>query len=231
MNKQPKKILYDYIADLRECLRIDSTAKNFSMEKVCKEQLNIYVSIVPFKTPGLRGMAYPETKDTKEVILLNARRQQKEQNFDCCHELIHLLRHHANDSQSFSCYEKIRPNQNPFYEWEANEGAAEMIMPYKRIIPDFVNIYHHLPMKKRFECPQTSIMEILATKYNVSPLMATYRMENLKYELAMYCAGVDINTILPISKNELHRRSIHMEKVRYADLLKLAKERRQVEAQ
>lgn len=222
MDKRPKKILYDYVDSLRQCLSIDAKNRDFNVINICREQLGICVKTIPFKTPGLRGMAYPETGDTGRVIILNSRRQRNEQNFDCCHELIHLLRHHPNKAQSFSCYEKIRPNQSPFYEWEANEGAAELVMPYKLIIPDFVNTYHTLVTRQRVECPEVSTMEVLAEKYNVSPLMAQYRIDNLKFELAFYCSGHDINSIVPSSKGEQHKRNIHMEKVRYMDLIDLA---------
>ena len=119
-NKGSKAKLYRYIGDLRECLHIDSTVRGFSIPEICRERLGVMVTEIPFKTPGLRGMAYPETKETQDTIILNAHRSKHEQNFDCAHEYIHLLRHRTNRSQSFSCYEKVRPNQNPFFEWEAN---------------------------------------------------------------------------------------------------------------
>ena len=218
-NKGSKAKLYRYIGDLRECLHIDSTVRGFSIPEICRERLGVMVTEIPFKTPGLRGMAYPETKETQDTIILNAHRSKHEQNFDCAHEYIHLLRHRTNRSQSFSCYEKVRPNQNPFFEWEANVGAAELIMPFQVIIPDFVEYYHRKEEELGKEKAEKASIAMLAGKYHVTPKMIEFRLNNLKYELAFYCAGCEIDKIEPLSKRQQIQHNIDMDRFDFSVLI------------
>lgn len=214
-----KAKLYRYISDLRECLHIDSTVRGFSMVDMCRERFNVMVTEIPFVTPGLRGMAYPETRETQDLIILNSHRNKREQNFDCSHEFIHLLRHQVSGAQSFSCYEKVRPNQNPFYEWEANEGAAELIMPFRQVIPDFVKYFHEKEEESDKIRAEKASIAMLAGKYHVTPKMMEYRLANLKYELALYCAGCTMDTIVPLSKRQQLAQNVNMDRFDFSILI------------
>lgn len=67
--------------------------------------------------------------------MLNARHSVEELNFDCGHELIHLTKHRGLGLSSFHCFDTLKPKQDPFIEWEANEGAAELTVPYRSFLP------------------------------------------------------------------------------------------------
>ena len=45
--------------------------------------------------------------------------------------MIHLALHRRLEQKTFNCFDKVQANQNPFTEWQANEGAAEFFVPYK----------------------------------------------------------------------------------------------------
>lgn len=57
-------------------------------------------------------------------ILLNSSLSFPEKNFYGTHELIHIYTNTDNPGQSFNCYDTVKPDQNSYIEWIANEGAA-----------------------------------------------------------------------------------------------------------
>lgn len=57
-----------------------------------------------FKTIGFCGAAFPG--DKKDTIILNSNRSPKQLNFDCGHEIIHLIKHKEQVDGTFTCFEK-----------------------------------------------------------------------------------------------------------------------------
>lgn len=149
-----------------------------------------------FKTPGLCGIAM--VGDKTDSIILNSNRSPTEQNFDCAHELIHLSIHrHIQDN--FNCFAKAKPKQNTFYEWQANEGAAQFLVPYQDFIPRFLSCRLH---------SICNIQEILANYYHVSEYVISIRINNLSYEIDQYSEGVPLEDIKLLSRKQREKEGI-----------------------
>lgn len=133
INYCTKEDLYRYINDLKKCMGIDPMKIGIDLYSACQKINGIKMEVVDFSDRSLRGMSVPR----ENIILLNSSRTPIERNFDCGHELIHVVKHKNENFQTFNCFDKLRPQQNPFLEWQANEGAAEMLVPYKIFIPMF----------------------------------------------------------------------------------------------
>ena len=162
---------------------------------------------IPFKTRGLRGMSYPGTKPQPDIILLNSKRSEIEQNFDCAHELVHLTIHRNLNKQVFNCFDRsTAPNQDPFLEWQANEGAAEFFVPYKVFIPHLKECIGNNPSKGDIE----DFRHYAADLYCVPPAVIKYRIESLKYEILQYYSGISIDDLQIISKRQQERMGLYI---------------------
>lgn len=155
------------------------------------KRMHVKIETVPFKTNGLRGMSVVGDKDNCDIILLNSCRTQAEQNFDCGHETLHLNLHRHLDRKTFNCFDGPTANQDPYLEWQANEGAAEFLIPS----------YIFIPMVRRtinYDMPQCEIDRFkneAATKFKVPASVIGHRLDNLKYEILQYFIGGDIRHI------------------------------------
>ena len=183
--------LYNYIESMRLSLEIADCHYPLKTKRV-SDCFGIKVASVAFQTPGLRGMAIKGRVPLKDdVILLNSFRREVDQNFDCGHEIIHLLRHRRQGAQTFQCFEKAKVSQVGFMEWQANEGAAELIVPYKKFIPLFVegvsDCYDYFDYDM--------LLHELAQIYNVPKTVITFRIESLKYEISQYESNINIDDI------------------------------------
>ena len=195
-----KKGLYNEVAKIKEELGMWRNAYNFNIIDYCIND-GTHVEIVPFKTPGLRGMAAIGNKEQGDIILLNSHRNKTEQNFDCAHEVVHLYLHRYIGQNTFNCFDTVRHTQNPYLEWHANEGAAEMFVPYKIFLPLVKekignSTDYHIIEKARYE---------LASIFNVPETVIRLRLENLKYEIQQYMNGVPLEEveILSLKKQQL----------------------------
>ena len=121
-----KNSLYKKVQYIRNHLKITYLDYPLDSLKLCSEVLGKKMGYAPFKAPALRGIAAIDKNDYQnDVILLNSARTKIEQNFDCAHEIIHTIAHrNLPGITSFSCFETVGKKQDPFIEWQANEGAA-----------------------------------------------------------------------------------------------------------
>jgi hypothetical protein len=89
-------------------------------------------------------------------------------------------------------------------EWQANEGAAQFLMPYQSFIPNYC--YLHDKLYANFAPQQAYDMQIaaLAGNYMVGEMAVKFRMDSLKSEIAQYIDGVDINKIKVVSGRKRH---------------------------
>lgn len=203
-----KAELYDAISYLRAYFNINWCDYPINSMYYCESTNEISVLPVPFITKGLRGMAVLGNQLQKDIILLNQNRSHEELNFDCGHELMHLF-FHRNKKMSFKCFEKIKPQQNKYLEWQANEGAAEFLVPYKLFLPIVKQSY------EGFYSWQ-DIMEfrmVAAKRFNVSESVINYRLENLKYELLQYLMGIPLGNVKFLSNNQQLARGIHVNSI------------------
>lgn len=143
-------------------------------------------------------MAVPaETKDDINCIIVNSNLSYEEQNFHGLHEFIHLICREKYRGQTFNCFDKVKPNQNPYIEWVANEGAAELALPYKDVLPF---IKDTLPTLEKEMFPVSKMSRMLAKSHLVSPAVVQNRLDNLKYELFQYLNGIPLNEVQILSR-------------------------------
>ena len=149
-----------------------------------------------FKTPGLCGIAMVGNKI--DTIVLNSNRTAEEQNFDCGHELLHLIEHRQ-VQDSFNCFTKAKPQQNTFHEWQANEGSAQLLVPYQDFIPRFASSLNNNVI---------GIQGILAEHYHVTTQVINIRMDSLAYELDQFREGTHLDCLELLSRKQRRQRGI-----------------------
>lgn len=102
------------------------------------------------------------------LVLLNAARPCESRRFSLAHELVHLWLH-----------PKRPPGQpqDPCREWQANDGAAELLIPYRALAP--------LVVRNRVLLREDPALlaRIVAQRFEVSQTQAKYRLR------ALYGAG------------------------------------------
>ena len=131
-----------------------------------------------------------------DTIVLNEKRSPEEQNFDYAHELMHLA-HHRNLSSRFNCFSEVQLQQNSYIQWQANEGATQLLVPYQDFIPRFLRDYDSQKIFEFFD-----IIGTLAFHYGVTPQVILNRIECLSYEMDQYLQGVDLCSLKFLSKNQ-----------------------------
>ncbi|WP_206460206.1 ImmA/IrrE family metallo-endopeptidase [Anaerovorax sp. IOR16] len=209
-----KVTLYKRIEEHRN--RWGVTLSNYPINTIelCKSFKHLTVKEVPFFTTGLRGLATKRnTFDGMDIIILNENRNAQEKNFDCGHELIHLVEHRNAKTQSFHCFEKAMPNQNKFMEWQANEGSAELILPYKIFIKQFCDdIIDAKRLGINVRRNACFVAESYAQRYNVTESFIKNRVKSLAYEMCQYYSGTDLDDLKILSRSQLSTQNIDLKK-------------------
>lgn len=197
MEYNAKQDLYDFV----EKFKYDFNIKIYPFDTVsfCNNSKNIELIYRKFNTPGLCGVSFLGKKTN--TVILNANRNSLELNFDCGHEMIHIFRHKNKNDGYFACTEKF---QNSFLEWEANEGAAELLLPYRQLLTLIKDNWNSL-------CDCWSVEKFktyISQRFNVPYTVVTNRIENLKYETMQYICGTPLNNIELLSNNQQNKRGI-----------------------
>lgn len=172
--------------------------------KLCSVISNVKIAAIPFKTWDLRGMVSLAKNDNENnVILVNSNKSFEEQNFHGFHELMHIPTVDE-PGTILRCYERVKPNQDSYLEWLANEGAAEFTVPYKILLPIIKDRYSDLiqGFGTWDFCTEYS------SKFGVSTTVMQYRIETLKYEIDQYLSGVPLDEIEILSKRKQDDRGI-----------------------
>lgn len=195
-----KKALYDRIDQMRRELGISDNCYPLDMVTICMEKGLATVEEVPFKSSLTKGMAIPSYQSgEKDIILLNSSLGKRELSFTCGHEIIHLAIHRCKVIRFFS-FEQVMRKQNPYLEWQANEGSAELHVPYRLLFPKLKAAFPYL------ESPQDirDLKASLADEFQVADEVIYYRLESLKYEIAQYLTGIGLENIvfMPRSKQK-----------------------------
>lgn len=220
-----KELLYYKVIDIKTFLGYRAT--QFGIDLIDRfMDTNIIVGTIPFKTPGLRGMAFIGDTPSPDSIVLNSQRNELERNFDCGHEVIHLSLHRHLEQKTFNCFDdEVHADQDPFLEWQANEGSAEFLIPHMVFLP-LVKIYFGTkPSHDSVE----NFKRVASKLFGVPPAAIKYRLESLKYEIVQYYAGVDILDIQILSKRQQEKRGIYISSLNriksgeYLDMEKYAK--------
>ena len=165
-----------------------------ALELCTKKISDVEIVYHTFNTTGFCGAAL--VGDKMNTIVLNSTRSKSEQNFDCGHELIHLVRHRNKNNGIFNCTTK---SQNSFLEWEANEGSAQFLVPYQDFIPRFLNLLN---------LGASGIQYTLAEYYHVTPQVINIRLDSLSYEIDQYKEGTCLDCLEVLSRTQRIRRGI-----------------------
>ena len=169
-----KETIYRTIDKLRYSLGISSYPINAKLiaQSCCKAPKIEYLD---FDTNDICGILYKG--DVSTTIALNRSRSESQQNFDCMHEEIHYFSHDISYCKCV-CSEKVI-RQERSIEYQANEGAAQLLVPYQDFIPRFVGC-----LGKKQQHPW--IQNDLAEFYCVTPQVINNRMDNLSYEIDQF---------------------------------------------
>lgn len=119
-------------------------------------------------------------------IALNENASPQSQRFTLSHELSHYLLHQQHTQ--FLCDGCER---SPL-EWQANEAAAELLLPYRIFLPILSNI--------RSNSNRLSSLLDLSQRFGVSTQMVRNRVESLSYELWQYREGVPLDKLKLVSR-------------------------------
>lgn len=206
-----KEILYEEVDKVRNMLLSIGLKEPFNPYEICSKFDDLEIADMPFKTPRLRGVVNLGNKEEPTCIILNSNLSSFERNFYGCHELMHARFETGEGSTSFRCYDKTMPFQDSYIEWKANEGAAELLVPYKRFIPDFCEFFK-LYMFEFQEWLVTydsyDIYDALSDKYHVTQRVIKNRVSNLSYEIDQYLEGCSIENITILSRNQQIKNNI-----------------------
>ena len=190
-----KKDLYARVDLMRRNLNISSHTTAINTLELCERKISdVEIIYHTFDTSGFCGAALAGNKEN--TIVLNSTRSEIEQNFDCGHELIHLVRHRHLNNGIFNCFNR---NQNSFLEWEANEGSAQFLVPYQDFIPRFISLLND---------KATDIQGVLAKHYHVTPQVINIRMDSLAYEIDQYRNGTRLDCLELLSRTQRRQRGI-----------------------
>lgn len=194
-----KQELYQFIDTARKRFGILDPSCPIDAIEICRKQESIELIYHPFTTAGFCAAALLGEKN--DTIVLNVQHSKQELNFDCSHELVHLTKHRNLGLSSFHCFDTLKPKQDPFLEWEANEGAAELTVPYRSFLPLLSEAYPHLRTWQDMDF----LRYRLAQTYHVTETVIAYRIESLKYEFYQYLNGAALDCIQFLSRRELKR--------------------------
>ena len=95
-------------------------------------------------------------------------------------------------------------------EWQANEGAAEFLVPASMVLGIVKERY---PLIKK-ESDVWKLKHELVNKFNVSDQIIKYRLEALKYEIDQCVNGVAINDIEFISRSVQNTRKLEIQSLK-----------------
>ncbi len=194
-----KSELYDIITKKIIEMRFDPYSTDYrinSYDIACRVCENLLIKDIDFEGMKLCGILYKGENSTS--IALNSRRSSKGQNFDLMHEVIHYLLHEGN---YFYCNSMAQD----YFEWQANEGAAQFLMPYQSFIPRLVNTINKV--YDQTGCLNDSIVtRRLSDHYFVGEQAIKNRVKSLRTEITQYC---DTNSISELTIQSLTKQGLN----------------------
>ena len=199
--------LYQEVTGIKKFLNIDENDYGINLVQSLLD-MGFKLESIPFRTRGLRGMAVVASEeDDDDYILLNSKRTDIEQNFDCGHEVMHLVLHRDLEQKAFNCFDKVLASQNSFIEWQANEGAAEFFVPYQVFLPMIKRSIAYLNTYRNIE----KFKKEMSDTFHVPEAVINYRIENLKYETEQYLSGVPLDKLEILSEKKQCERNIQVQ--------------------
>lgn len=200
-----KQNLFNFIKLLRQELKIDDNSYPLDTVEICTSDPDTDVKYHQFSTHGFCAAVLLGNK--RDTVILNKSRNKIEMNFDCGHEIIHMTKHRKEGINSFSCMDpsiSYGKSASSFFEWEANEGSAELLVPYylllpeiKKIQPMLTEVFYYRKFKRD-----------MAEKFHVTEAVIKFRFDSLKYEIQQYLDGTPLEDLQILSNNQLKKRGI-----------------------
>lgn len=146
-----------------------------------------------------------QNNEQNHVILVNSNKSFEEQNFHGAHELIHIPT--ADQAGTIlSCYDTVKPNQDSYTEWLANEGAAELLVPYMILLPMVKDEYDTMCVN----LGTWDFCEKHSQDFGVTPIVLQNRIDSLKYEIYQYINEVPLACLEILSKTKLKQRDLNI---------------------
>ena len=201
-----KAELYDTVSGLKNYFGIGEFDYPINTFDLCSQIKGLKVQKISFKTKDLRGMLCVAKDQTENhVILINDCKSNEEQNYHCAHEFMHLFGDSQKPGTILKCYDKVKPNQDSYTEWIANEGAAEFLILYRVFIPEFSKLYDF--SKNNFSewhrmYGLSTVEYILANLFRVSEMVITNRIKNLAFEIWQYRGYNTLDGISILSRKQ-----------------------------
>lgn len=174
-----KSELYSLVDKMKRGDNLNKFSIPYDAKSICVEGMGLFLDDIPIRSHGLRGMSHIPTK----TVVIDNNISDKEQNFFCMHEVMHHCLHKDRRVELFKGYESIQPNQDPFIEWQANEGAAQFLVPYQRFIPEYVSLSREYAYNL---FPAEDVVEALSDRYFVTEGVIRNRISNLNCEIYQY---------------------------------------------
>ncbi len=143
-------------------------------------RLGIKVSVYPFDSKRFSGALLRGANHSE--IIISASRSPEGRRFTAAHELVHWYLHAG---ATFWCSD-TKPTA---LEWQANAGAAELLMPYRLVLPVVMNI------RSLYIADRAAAVKLVAERFGVSPSAAAARLGELSPELAQYLAGAPLEMV------------------------------------
>lgn len=211
LSKEDLYLLIDYIRDSFN-IDIDNV---FNVPYFCKNYFKdiIEYDFHKFNDIKIGGFLIKNRFPDKSFITVNASKEPISTIFDLTHEMIHFLLHPEDRKHYISS--SLCDIDN--FEWQANEGAAELLVPYKRFIPYFTNNIKNCKSREDY----LALLSHLSDKYTVSTSVLEYRISSLKYEINQYQNGTPIDKIKFLSKRAQEEQGIFIEP--YSNIFKKEK--------
>lgn len=170
---------------------------------------SLYFEVYHYNSRLIGGVLAKKMGGTS-YMRINGRRCAEQQRFDCAHELIHF--HFHPDDMTFTCYDLASGLvfQDKYMEWEANEGAAELLMPYRLFVPIVGDLYTAVAHGEGvLLASHGSIISYLMQLFGVSAQMVRMRMDGLAYEIYQYVKGVSVDDLRVLSRREQRKAGLN----------------------
>ncbi len=142
-----------------------------------------------FASAGLHGFIVTTHDKSGAKIVLDARRSAEEQMFDLSHELVHFALHPPTDTVH---------GYSPFMEWQANEGAAELLLPRALLL----HVLAETRERIRTPYDASRLIQSLARRQGIRESVVRWRVWSLRQYAALTLDGAapDSLPLLPQRK-------------------------------
>ena len=198
--------------------RIDSMREKYGIRGVFDpyafaEERDILIDRHSFHDTRVRGILV--RAEDRCGIALNSALTPAQERFTLTHELVHLELHYGETGSTTF--------RNSGREYQADEGAAELLMPYRDFLPRV------LSLRRKFLKDRTAALGLLAAHYHLDLETVRRRLESLRHELAACRSGTPVAEIVPLSlerQKTLHLQDVPFDRrpkpvsLRHIDILK-----------